>query len=682
MNKIAMCIAVILMLAGAASVLHGQTLIYMQDFYSAPPAGWTVDNQGWIYPYGWYYYEGIGYPDLDDTKAMGHTADTYLESNNWVFLQAINLTAGYDYHVEFYQKVLAGTHKLQVTVGSQATDTSQTTILYQNESLSNGSYLQRVSSLFTPIASGDYYFAFRCYSSQNMGTLYVDNVAVYVTIPPMPNPTAFSATAVSNQQIDLDWTKFSPTDNVMVAANSTGTFGIPASGTVYNVDDAIPGGGTVIYKGSADGYNHTGLTANTTYYYKAWTVGDVSMKDGYSHDIRAIVYSTGVTASAKTMRTPVDIVQGIDYTENFDGVIFPPVDWFTQPVSKVPGDWLRYTVGYNPNCAPAAGAGMAGYDSWTYGGVRGILVTPPLNLPSDGFKVEFQMYRDSQSSNPDLVNVYYNTTNTLTGAYRLGYIYRYTGLEPLGQDQGWHTYSFSLPSGSGGDFRYLIFEGVSAFGYNMFIDEVRLYYDPPLPVELSTFYVSLSVTNHALLTWITQTETNMAGFRLYRGTSNDLAEAQLLSTFIPATNTTQPQTYVYHDTEPWIGGTYHYWLESGDLDGSSQYFGPISVLLDFSYNFTPNIPLVTELGTIYPNPFNPSTTISYSLDSYGMVEIAVYNIKGQLVRKLLQESKTPGNYRVFWDGTDAERKSCSSGQYQIVMRVGNDVYTRKAILLK
>ncbi len=326
---------------------------------------------------------------------------------------------------------------------------------------------------------------------------------------------------------------------------------------------------------------------------------------------------------------------------------------------------------------------MAGYKSYTYGsGVKGILVTPPLNLPSEGFQLEFWMYRDNILSNPDRLNVYYNTADDLDGAFRMGQIYRYTGSDPEVSTPGWYQYSFNLPSGSAGDFRYIIFEGVSGYGNNIFVDDVTLSYEEPLPVELSAFFVNLSISNLPLLTWITQTETNMAGFRLYRGLNNDLGQAELLSAFIAGSNTTQQQSYVYHDTEPYYNATYYYWLESADLDGSSEFFGPVSIALDFTYVNPPTIPLVTELSSVYPNPFNPETTISYTVAKRSEVQLSIYNVKGQLVRRLVQDFRNPGHYRVNWNGRDEQSRLCSSGSYQIVMRVGTDVFTRKALLLK
>lgn len=65
----------------------------------------------------------------------------------------------------------------------------------------------------------------------------------------------------------------------------------------------------------------------------------------------------------------------------------------------------------------------------------------------------------------------------------------------------------------------------------------------------------------------------------------------------------------------------------------------------------------------YPNPFNPSTTISYSLPSESNVKIAIYDIMGRIVKTLASESKPMGSYQVTWDGTNSNGARVTSGIY-------------------
>ncbi len=92
--------------------------------------------------------------------------------------------------------------------------------------------------------------------------------------------------------------------------------------------------------------------------------------------------------------------------------------------------------------------------------------------------------------------------------------------------------------------------------------------------------------------------------------------------------------------------------------------------------------LITELHSNYPNPFNPITNISYSVKKAGKVTLEVYNIKGQLVKTLVNDVKETGNYTTTWNGTDNSNKSVSSGVYFYKMKTGNYTATKKMILMK
>jgi hypothetical protein len=93
-------------------------------------------------------------------------------------------------------------------------------------------------------------------------------------------------------------------------------------------------------------------------------------------------------------------------------------------------------------------------------------------------------------------------------------------------------------------------------------------------------------------------------------------------------------------------------------------------------------PMVTTLHNAYPNPFNPITTISFSLAEFGNVNISIYNIRGQHIKTLINEAKSAGKYQVIWDGTDNQGKSVSSGIYLYAMRTEDKHEIKKCILLK
>ena len=93
-------------------------------------------------------------------------------------------------------------------------------------------------------------------------------------------------------------------------------------------------------------------------------------------------------------------------------------------------------------------------------------------------------------------------------------------------------------------------------------------------------------------------------------------------------------------------------------------------------------PVVTELKGNYPNPFNPSTTIAYSVKDATPVLIGIYNIKGQLVRTLVDAPKAAGNHLVVFDGLDNNRQPLSSGVYFYRMQAGDYSKSQKMIMMK
>ncbi|MEN6445094.1 MAG: choice-of-anchor J domain-containing protein [Candidatus Cloacimonas sp.] len=90
----------------------------------------------------------------------------------------------------------------------------------------------------------------------------------------------------------------------------------------------------------------------------------------------------------------------------------------------------------------------------------------------------------------------------------------------------------------------------------------------------------------------------------------------------------------------------------------------------------------TELKGNYPNPFNPETTIFYSVKDHTPVTIDVYNLKGQKVTTLVNETKAPGDYSVVWKGLDENNRPVSSGVYFFKMNAGKYSSTKKMIMMK
>jgi hypothetical protein len=97
----------------------------------------------------------------------------------------------------------------------------------------------------------------------------------------------------------------------------------------------------------------------------------------------------------------------------------------------------------------------------------------------------------------------------------------------------------------------------------------------------------------------------------------------------------------------------------------------------------PQIPPAGADLSAWPNPFNPSAAIEYSLPAGQVLDLAVYNLKGERIRTLEQGYRPKGTYSGSWDGTDGNGKSVSSGVYLLVLRSGGKILaTLKLALLK
>jgi len=203
--------------------------------------------------------------------------------------------------------------------------------------------------------------------------------------------------------------------------------------------------------------------------------------------------------------------------------------------------------------------------------------------------------------------------------------------------------------------------------------------DPTLPVELSYFAATLTAQNFVNLTWVSQSETALLGYRVYRNVANNQAGAiGITPVMIPATNTSTTQTYSIIDNEVNIGSTYYYWLEAVDMNHST-FHGPVSVLVQGEV--PPVLPEYTTMRNAYPNPFraNSNTTIEVSVKAGEAGSVTIYNILGQVVKTYsVKEGLNPLN----WNGKDSKGNACGSGIYFYKLSTPSINQTKKMVIVK
>ena len=88
------------------------------------------------------------------------------------------------------------------------------------------------------------------------------------------------------------------------------------------------------------------------------------------------------------------------------------------------------------------------------------------------------------------------------------------------------------------------------------------------------------------------------------------------------------------------------------------------------------------LQNVYPNPFNPHTSIAYLIPKAGPVTLGIYDARGKLVRTLVDGVQSHGEHVETWDGMNDDGASVASGVYYVRLQSNGRVKTQKAVLLR
>ena len=112
-----------------------------------------------------------------------------------------------------------------------------------------------------------------------------------------------------------------------------------------------------------------------------------------------------------------------------------------------------------------------------------------------------------------------------------------------------------------------------------------------------------------------------------------------------------------------------------ELDSNKSYNEAFGVL-------NTGLPTEFKIDNAYPNPFNPTTTISYGIPNQTNVEVAIYDMKGRLVRADNIGDKSPGWHEFKWQGNDSYGQQVSTGMYLVTMRAGDNFQKQKVTFLK
>ncbi|KAA3606484.1 MAG: T9SS C-terminal target domain-containing protein [Calditrichaeota bacterium] len=211
--------------------------------------------------------------------------------------------------------------------------------------------------------------------------------------------------------------------------------------------------------------------------------------------------------------------------------------------------------------------------------------------------------------------------------------------------------------------------------------------DAPLSVELNSFQAR-QIENSIQLTWSTASETENEGFNVYRKTGDrnfiQIASYKSHNELLGQGNTSFNSTYRFVDNSKLQNNElYTYYISDVETNGLETKHEENSQTVKFVLGEeNVNTKKEYKLAQNFPNPFNPSTTISYQLAKDRKVQLKIYNLQGELVNELVNEKKNKGSHSVNWNGTDKYGNQVSSGTYFYKLTAGNFTQTNKMILLK
>ena len=203
--------------------------------------------------------------------------------------------------------------------------------------------------------------------------------------------------------------------------------------------------------------------------------------------------------------------------------------------------------------------------------------------------------------------------------------------------------------------------------------------DGSLPVTLASFTGEPTKAG-VQLNWITESEVNNQGFIIERSL-NDAKSYQEIASFKNnaelkgSGSTSERHVYSFVDSRAVAGNTYWYRLEDVAFDGTVKVHDDLAIQVKVDNQF--DGPLTYSMKPAYPNPFNATTLISYSIPDQQHVTILLYNVRGEVVRTLYDAKQSAGNHSLSIGMPDLP-----SGIYFVQMSAARFSKAQEIVLLK
>ena len=454
MKKLYAFIAMMLLMGSAfAQVLVDET------FENGNTVGQTP--VGWIGDGGW--KAGITIPD--DNEARGrkpHTGDWYMyatyNTDVWIYKE-IDVTAGSYYRVSFWYATWHVDHfNLEVKAGANANASAMTVTAVPMMIVDNEEY-EQTSGVFQATSSGSFFVGFHSVADNGPWYLSIDDIIIEQTaqynfaIEQLTADTAvyFGEPAylrfrLSNTGEQSDTYQFNSTGNLPIEFYQNGT-------QVTQVN--LP------YNSSVELVAKTTLPMNLSNNEVVHATFDVVS----SHSAPTQSADFAITALAPYADFPLE--------EGFENA-FVPEGW-QNIITNGNYAFDRITEGSTPSAMPHDDSQyMARFYTYTNpSGGSAELVSPKMELNDHDNIVRFWIYRNSNPNinKADRINVYYNALPQSAGGQLLGTIHRCTYMEPVIADvDDWYEYAFTFDCPD--DYGFIIFEGVSDYGWNLYLDDI------------------------------------------------------------------------------------------------------------------------------------------------------------------------------------------------------------------
>ncbi len=418
---------------------------------------------GWIGDGGW----KAGITITDDNEARGrkpHTGDWYMyatyNTDVWIYKE-INVTEGNYYRVSFWYATWHVDHfNLEVKAGVTANPSAMTATAVPMMVVANEDFKQ-TSGVFQATTSGSFYVGFHSVADNGPWYLSIDDIIIEQT----------EQYNVNVEQLTADTSVYlgEPTylrfrlDNIGMEPDTyhfTNTGDLPLE---FYQNGAQVTEVNVPYNSSVELVAKATLPMDLSDNQVVHATFDVVS----SHSASTQNVDFQITAMAPFADFPLE--------EGFEND-FVPFGWQNNITN---GNYAfdRITEGSTPNAMPHEGSQyMTRFYTYTNpSGGSAELVSPKMELNEHDNIVRFWMFRNSNQNinKTDRINVYYNAVPRSEGGQLLGTIHRCTYKEPVVADvDDWYEYAFTFDCPD--DYGFIIFEGVSDYGWNLYLDDISI----------------------------------------------------------------------------------------------------------------------------------------------------------------------------------------------------------------